>query len=206
MHSSGSGSSNDAFKFPKLNGENYAIWYQHMQSSLQARYLWLIVTGDESEPTKPKAEEPTEAAALATWKAAKKEWLDWSLRDQAAQGLMKGAAEPSQWPHVASSKTSKEMWDNWRKLYVTNQQKLNVHYYFEELYTTKYVDGTSMADHLLPLVSYMDSHKLPKCHFISTPETAQAVGELPSGNSEHQLLTFSKCCWSTAQCLFPAYV
>ncbi len=22
------------------------------------------------------------------------------------------------------------MWDNWRKLYVTNQQKLNVHYYF----------------------------------------------------------------------------
>ncbi len=148
MHSSGSGSSNDAFKFPKLNGENYAIWYQHMQSSLQARYLWLIVTGDESEPTKPKAEEPTEATALATWKAAKKEWLDWSLRDQAAQGLMKGAAEPSQWPHVASSKTSKEMWDNWRKLYVTNQQKLNVHYYFEELYTTKYVDGTSMADHI----------------------------------------------------------
>ncbi len=45
--------------------------YQHMQSSLQARYLWLIVTGDESEPTKPKAEEPTEAAALATWKGSK---------------------------------------------------------------------------------------------------------------------------------------
>ncbi len=136
-----SGSSHEAFKFPKLTGENYATWCQHMQAALQSRYLWLIVTGDESQPDKPDAESPKEAAALATWKSDKKEWLDWSLRDQAAQGLMKGAAEPSQWPHVAKATTSQTMWDTWKKLYVTNQQTLNVHYYFEELYTTKYVEG-----------------------------------------------------------------
>lgn len=121
-------------------------------SLLQVRYLWLIVTGDEPQPVKLDTEAPKEAPMLAIWKAEKKEWLDWSLRDQAAQGLMKGAAEPSQWPHVATSKTSKEMWDTWRRLYVTNQQKLNVHYYFEELYTTQYVDGTSMADHIATML------------------------------------------------------
>ncbi len=145
---SSSGSSHEAFKFPKLTGENYATWCQHMQAALQSRYLWLIVTGDENQPEKPGAEPPKEAAALATWKSDKKEWLDWSLRDQAAQGLMKGAAEPSQWPHVAKATTSQTMWDTWKKLYVTNQQTLNVHYYFEELYTTKYVEGSSMADHI----------------------------------------------------------
>ncbi|KIJ96231.1 hypothetical protein K443DRAFT_67517, partial [Laccaria amethystina LaAM-08-1] len=104
-------SSNEAFKFAKLNGENYALWFQHMQSSLQAHYLWLIVTGDEPCPEKHSDTQPTEPTQLATWKAMKKEWLDWSLRNQAAQGLMKGATEPLQWPHIATMKTSKEMWD-----------------------------------------------------------------------------------------------
>jgi hypothetical protein len=85
-------SSNEAFKFAKLNGENYALWFQHMQSSLQARYLWLIVTGDEPCPEKHSDTQPTEPTQLATWKATKKEWLDWSLRDQAAQGLIRHCA------------------------------------------------------------------------------------------------------------------
>ena len=142
----------EAFKFAKLNGENYALWFQHMQSSLQARYLWLIVTGDEPCPEKHSDTQPTEPTALTTWKATKKEWLDWSLRDQAAQGLMKGAAEPSQWPHIAQTKTAKEMWDAWKKMYVTNQQHINVHYYFEDLYTRKYDESTSMADHIAAML------------------------------------------------------
>ena len=42
-----SSESSDSFKFPKLNGSNYASWVSHMKSALQSKYLWLIVTGDE---------------------------------------------------------------------------------------------------------------------------------------------------------------
>src|SRR6266446_5284205 len=68
----------------------------------------------------------------------KKEYLNWLQKDQAAQGLMKGASDPTQWPHVSKAATLKGMWEAWRKLYVMNQQPLNVHYWFEDLYTRKY--------------------------------------------------------------------
>jgi hypothetical protein len=60
--------------------------------------------------------------SVADWKAEKKEYLDWLLRDQAAQGLMKGATESSQWLHVSKADTSKQMWDSWQAMYITNQQ------------------------------------------------------------------------------------
>ena len=115
-----------AFKFAKINGENYALWFQHMQLSLQACYLWLIVTGDEPCPKKHSDTQPLEPTVLTAWKVTNKEWLDWLLRDQAAQGLMKGVAEPSQWPHIVQTKTGKEMWDAWKKMYITNQQHINI--------------------------------------------------------------------------------
>ena len=168
-----------AFKFAKLNGENYALWFQHMQSSLQARYLWLIVTGDEPCPEKHSDTQPTEPTALTAWKVTKKEWLDWLLRDQAAQGLMKGAVELSQWPHIAQ--TVKEMWDAWKKMYVTNQQHINVHYYFEDLYTRKYDESTSMADHIAAMLDLglkikAAGEEIPNIHIaralvLSLPQT-----------------------------------
>ena len=51
-------------------------------------------------------------------------------------------------PHVADKTTTKAMWDSWKALHVTNQQKINIHYYFKDLYTQKYADGTSMANHI----------------------------------------------------------
>ena len=69
-------------------------------------------------------------------KLEKKEYLDWSLRDQAAQGLMKGGTESSQWQHILKANTSKEIWSTWCNMYVTNQQSVNIHYHFEE-YTRK---------------------------------------------------------------------
>ncbi|KAJ8456408.1 hypothetical protein ONZ51_g12144 [Trametes cubensis] len=38
--------------------------------------------------------------------------------------------------------------DQWKKVYVTTNQKIDVHYHFEELYTTKYVEGSSMSEHI----------------------------------------------------------
>ena len=163
----------EAFKFAKLNGENYVLWFQHMQSSLQACYLWLIITGDEPCPEKHSDTQPTELIALTAWKATKKEWLNWSLRDQAAQGLMKGVVELSQWPHIAQMKTAKEMWDAWKKMYVTNQQHINVHYYFEDLYKRKYDESTSMADHIAAMLNLglkikVAGEEIPDIHIART--------------------------------------
>jgi hypothetical protein len=99
-----------AFKYQKLNGQNYTIWAEHMQAVLQSRYLWLIISGREPCPevlgdTKPQL------MMVAEWKQEKKEYMDWLLRDKAAQGFMKGAVESSQWLHITSAKMLKEMWD-----------------------------------------------------------------------------------------------
>ena len=82
----------------------------------------------------------------------RKEYLDWQLRDKVVQGLMKGAAEPLQWPHVSKCQTAKQMWDTWKKIHVNNQQNINIHYSFKELYTKKYVDGTPIADHIAKML------------------------------------------------------
>lgn len=45
-----------------------------MQSALQVCILWLIITGDEDEVSKPDLAVVTK---LAEYKATKKEWIDW---------------------------------------------------------------------------------------------------------------------------------
>jgi hypothetical protein len=65
---------------------------------------------------------------------------------------MKGACEDSQLPHVKDCKSVKEMWDTLNKVHITNQAHINGHYYFEDLYTHKYVDGTPMADHIAAML------------------------------------------------------
>jgi hypothetical protein len=81
-----------------------------------------------------------------------KDHLDCLLRDEAAQGVIKGACEDSQLPHIKDCKSAKEMWDTLKKV-ITNQASINVHYYFEDLYTCKYVDGTPMADHIAAMLN-----------------------------------------------------
>jgi hypothetical protein len=44
------------------------------------------------------------------------------------------------------------MWDTLKKVHVTNQSRINIHYFFEDLYTWKYVDGTPMADHIVSML------------------------------------------------------
>jgi hypothetical protein len=66
---------------------------------------------------------------------------------------MKGACEDSQLPHIKDCKSAKVMWDTLKTVHVTNQARINVHYYFEDLYTRKDVDGTSMADHIAAMLN-----------------------------------------------------
>jgi hypothetical protein len=51
-------SMSEAFVFTKLKGTNYMMWADHMQSALQAKYLWLIVKGTETCPPAPPAKRP----------------------------------------------------------------------------------------------------------------------------------------------------
>jgi hypothetical protein len=69
------------------------------------------------------------------YKAKCKEHLNWLLRDKDAQGIMKSVCEDSQLPHVKDCMSAKHMWDILRKIHVTNHVCINVHYYFEDLYT-----------------------------------------------------------------------
>jgi hypothetical protein len=41
------------------------------------------------------------------------------------------------------------MWDTLKKVHVTNQSRINVHYFFKDLYTWKYVDEMPMANHIV---------------------------------------------------------
>jgi len=50
---------------------------------------------------------------------------------------MRGAMEFSQREHVANVSTSREMWDRLYKLYITQQQAVNIYYYYQDLYTKK---------------------------------------------------------------------
>src|ERR1700730_9736057 len=88
-------SSGDAFKFPKLNGQNYVSWSVHMQSVLQSKYLWLVVKGMETCPAGPDAA-PAIAIPDDKRKARIRDYLDWVSRDEAAQGLMHGATDETQ--------------------------------------------------------------------------------------------------------------
>jgi hypothetical protein len=127
----GSGSL-DAFKFEKLDGSNYPSWSGHMKSALQSKFLWLIITGDEDCPPEadPTAKDPE------VW-AAKRDRLEWKLRDQAAMGNIKSVCENSQLPFLEKGTvtSAKDMWEELKKVHQTNLSKINLHYLFEELYT-----------------------------------------------------------------------
>jgi len=74
------------------------------------------------------------------------------LKDEAAKGVMKGACEDSQLPHIKGCKISKKLWMALGRVHMTNQSHINVHYFFEDLYTWKYVDSTPMADHIAAML------------------------------------------------------
>jgi len=63
-------------------------------------------------------------------------------------GLMRGAIEFGQREHIQDATTSKNMWDRLWTIHITQQQGINVHYYYQELYTKKWDEHTTMSDHI----------------------------------------------------------
>jgi hypothetical protein len=59
-------------------------------------------------PLAPPVTQPT-AQTIPEYKAERKDHLNWLLRDEAAQGVIKGACEDSQLSHVKDCTSAKEM-------------------------------------------------------------------------------------------------
>ena len=65
------------------------------------------------------------------------------------------------------------MWDHLQMIHVTQRQGINVHYYYQELYTKKWDEYTTMSDHI---GSFLHLHcritesgqKLKDIHIIHT--------------------------------------
>jgi hypothetical protein len=69
-----------------------------------------------------------------------------------AMGYIKGACDDTQLPYIVESPTLKEMWEQLKTVHQMNQSQINIHYFFEEFYTRKYVDGAWMADHIVVML------------------------------------------------------
>jgi hypothetical protein len=145
---SSTASYSEAFKFPKLGGSNYPTWSVHMQSALRSRMLWLVVNGTDTKPPKPE-EENMNASDCET---ARRGWMQRMQKDEAAMGSILAACEDSQHAFILQCVSSKGMWAELRMVHVENQTKVNVHYHFEELFTRRYVDDTSMTDHIAAML------------------------------------------------------
>src|ERR1700719_3411955 len=171
----------DSLRFTKLNGQNYATWAIHMRSALQSKYLWALVKGKETRPVSPVAA-PGGPAPSAEEIARVEALIDeWEAKDKAAQGLMYRSTDESQWPHVSDCKTAIEMWDTWKQIHQTNRQATNAYYHLKELFTKKYVDGTSMEDHIATMLNLrqliiqaggtIDDLQMSQALILSFPET-----------------------------------
>jgi gag-polypeptide of LTR copia-type len=67
-------------------------------------------------------------------------------------GSILAACEDLQHAFVLHCESSVLMWAALKKVHVENQTKVNIHYYFEELFTHKYIDGASMPDHIAAML------------------------------------------------------
>ncbi|KAF9440658.1 hypothetical protein P691DRAFT_610889, partial [Macrolepiota fuliginosa MF-IS2] len=108
-----------SWSFPKLNGNNYYAWSENMQAALEARQLWWGFIEYKSPPpsepsaTPPKSEDDMNqySPEYTLWEKHWEKYNDWVQKDCSAMGLIKGAIESTQWPHIRTATTSKEMWN-----------------------------------------------------------------------------------------------
>ena len=142
--------SGDIIKFAKLNGQNYAVWAIHMEDTLSSKYLWMIIDSTEPCPASPVVREGTPLTKAEC--AQLREVQDWVARDRAARSIIRYGCDVTQWPHISSCATSKDTWGTLQKFHRDNQMEIDVHYYFEELFTRKYIEGTFMGDHIAAML------------------------------------------------------
>ena len=61
---------------------------------------------------------------------------------------MHGIMEFSQQKHIANVLTSREMQDCLHKLHIIQRQAINIHYYYQNLYTKKWDKHTIISDYI----------------------------------------------------------
>ena len=67
-------------------------------------------------------------------------------------GSILTACNDSQHAFILQCISSKGMWAELKKVHVENQTKVNIHYHFQELFMCKYINGTSMPDHIAAML------------------------------------------------------
>ena len=112
----------------KLDGTNYQRWRFEIESFLESRDLWEIVTGTEKEPEQVKAKRK------------------WNSRMKMAQGSIRMSVEPNQYPIIDGKTTPKEMMEAIKARYEDNKPNKLLHT-INELVSTKQEDGMSLSNY-----------------------------------------------------------
>ena len=83
-------------------------------------------------------------------------------------GSILAACKDLQHTFVLHCESSALMWAALKKVHVENQTKVNIHYYFEELFMRKYVDGASMPNHIAAMLDI-------KCHITQASKDLKDI-------------------------------
>ncbi|KAJ3569220.1 hypothetical protein NP233_g5191 [Leucocoprinus birnbaumii] len=82
-------------------------------------------------------------AVYTQWEKRWEKYNSWKVNDSAAMGWMKGALEPTQWPHVTAAKTAKEMWNLLYELYFVSRKGTQLHFHIWELWHQTWDESTT---------------------------------------------------------------
>ncbi|KAF9439626.1 hypothetical protein P691DRAFT_769269 [Macrolepiota fuliginosa MF-IS2] len=155
----------DVWLFQKLTGQNYYTWSEQMRAALQARFLWQYVARDFPQPPKspllpPAAKsatrstaDPNDSAKPEDCNANGNNFYSANYNDSTTQGLIKGTLDVSQWGHVSSLTTLKEMWDQLYQLHFVTRRDVNVHYFIQEIWHKHWDEHVLMSNHIGHMIS-----------------------------------------------------
>ncbi|KAF7761189.1 transcriptional regulator family: Zinc finger, CCHC-type [Agaricus bisporus var. burnettii] len=166
----------ETLQFPKFNGTNYHFWADNMKAALQAKSVWGVTSHRERCPPHPEAEYPglytttsltvegelptrarkvgqalidvLQSKGYLAWEQSIEKYERWLNKDDMAMGLIRNAIEYTQRETIIDMNTSAEMWDHLHRTYVDQQSGINIHFYYQELYSKKWDGHSSMSDHI----------------------------------------------------------
>ena len=146
----------------KLHGTNYESWKTKMICTVRFNELWDYVTG-EKQRSKENAE------TLKT-------------KDEKALELITLCLHTNQYSHVKNATTSKEAWDNLKKMYESNGPMLR-HMVFKQLFRMKESPNQGMAEYINDFMTKID--KLVEAE-LEFPEDITGIMLLNSLTSEYE--------------------
>ena len=106
---------------PLLEGSNYHIWADAMQSYLRSQGLWQITIGNKSQPSIPAKSGPPTASNNTAIATANKERQEWNNKDDQAFGLILLHVQTQLHNIVSSKVTARQAWSEYRTAFRTAQ-------------------------------------------------------------------------------------